>query len=112
MPVDNGSLRYFLSRSRLCFQGTAVSILSAVGNTGRLVAPIAGSASYVDIGPRYTYICICSLVLTGLLCYLSLYKRMVPPAVSIETETADELILKERTEGESQSGQVLYASSV
>ena len=89
-----------------------MSILSAVGNTGRLVAPIAGSASYVDIGPRYTYTCICALVLTGLLFYLSLYKRMVPPVAGVETETADELILKERTEGDSQCGQVLYASSV
>eukprot|EP00112_Aurelia_sp_Birch-Aquarium-sp1_P005248 Seg1595.3 transcript_id=Seg1595.3/GoldUCD/mRNA.D3Y31 product="Major facilitator superfamily domain-containing protein 8" protein_id=Seg1595.3/GoldUCD/D3Y31 len=33
-------------------QGTSVGIISASGNIARIAAPLVGSASYVDIGPR------------------------------------------------------------
>ena len=55
-----------------------MSIISAFGNIGRLTAPIAGAESYVGIGPQYTHMWICLLVLVGLFCYVILFRKMVP----------------------------------
>lgn len=62
----------------LSFQGTSVSIISAFGNIGRLSAPITGAESYVGIGPQYTFMWICLLILVGLFCYIILFRKMVP----------------------------------
>lgn len=72
-------------------QSSNVSFISACGNFGRLVAPIVATASYVDIGPQYTFAWICSLLSVTLLAFFCLYGRMVPPEGDINFKQEEEI---------------------
>jgi len=59
-------------------QGSSLGLISAAGNLGRLVAPIASSASYVVIGPQYTYLWAFLIMALGMVFYVAAYRYMLP----------------------------------
>lgn len=61
----------------ILFQGQSLSFLSAAGNFGRVVAPLASAESYVEIGPQFTFLWVLLVLCIGLVLYASLYRRIV-----------------------------------
>ena len=94
-------------------QGTSVGIISASGNIARIAAPLVGSASYVDIGPRYTYSWMCAMVFAATVAYLALYKKMAPKndvSSFVKENASDGMLLEGRTNQGIQSSGVMYVT--
>ena len=69
----------------ISYQGSSLGLISAAGNLGRLVAPIASSTSYVEIGPQYTYLWAFLIMAFGMAFYVAAYRYMLP-----DTSTSSE----------------------
>eukprot|EP00112_Aurelia_sp_Birch-Aquarium-sp1_P000076 Seg1005.2 transcript_id=Seg1005.2/GoldUCD/mRNA.D3Y31 product="Major facilitator superfamily domain-containing protein 8" protein_id=Seg1005.2/GoldUCD/D3Y31 len=94
-------------------QGTSVGIISASGNIARIAAPLVGSASYVDIGPRYTYSWMCAMVFVAIVTYIALYKKMAPKKFEFcfeKENTSSDINLEGRTNQHIQSNGVMYVT--
>ena len=94
-----------------------MSIFSASGDTARLVAPPIVARSYVNIGPRWTFLWLDFIYGSCIILLIINYKRLIPYHKRFEMykkETA------ELTENESldkdidrdQPGEILYVSAL
>ena len=66
----------------------------------------------MDIGPRYTYAWMCSLVFIAIVTYVALYAKMVPKKdeFNFENEKTSEKLLEGRTNNTIESNVVMYVT--
>ena len=94
-----------------------MSIFSAFGDTGRLVGPPIVARSYVNIGPRWTFLWLDFIYASCIVLLLINYKKLIPyhKRFEIEKKEIAELTENENLNKEGDidlSGDTLYVSAL